>query len=138
MPTVAQSLPGAVGVNLAIYTGYRAAGIPGRVTAAPGLVTPPVIIICVVAGMLQAFKENRVVQAVLTGFRPAAAGLLCTACIPVLKISPRNSDAVLWYEHLRVAQSALFVVLFILIRRFKVHPVIYIAAAGAPGVVLGF
>jgi chromate transporter len=138
MLAVAQSSPGAVGVNLAIYTGYRAAGIPGCVTAALGLVAPSIIIICVVAGMLRAFKENRYVQAVFTGLRPAAAGLLCAACIPVLKISLWNSEAALWYEHLRIGQSALFVVLFVLIRRFRAHPVVYIAAAGIVGVVFGF
>jgi chromate transporter len=138
MLAVAQSSPGAVGVNLAIYTGYRAAGIPGCVTAALGLVTPSIIIICIVAGMLQAFKENRAVQAVFMGLRPAAAGLLCAACIPVLRISLWNSDAVLWYEHLRIGQSVLFVTLFMLIRRFKAHPVFYIAAAGILGVIFGF
>ncbi|MDR0718220.1 MAG: chromate transporter [Treponema sp.] len=138
MLAVAQSSPGAVGVNLAIYTGYHAAGIPGCVTAALGLVTPSIIIICIVAGMLQAFKENKNVQAVFTGLRPAAAGLLCAACIPVLKISLWNSDAVLWYEHLRIGQCALFVVLFILIRKFRAHPVVYIAAAGILGVIFKF
>ncbi|MDR1352307.1 MAG: chromate transporter, partial [Treponema sp.] len=72
MLAVAQSSPGAVGVNLAVYAGYRAAGIPGGAAAALGIVAPSVIIICVIAGMLQAFKENKVVQAVFTGLRPAA------------------------------------------------------------------
>jgi chromate transporter len=138
MLAVAQSSPGAVGVNLAIYAGYRAAGIPGGAAAALGIVAPSIIIICVIAGMLQAFKENKIVQAVFTGLRPAAAGLLCAACIPVLKISLWNSGAVLWYEHLRVMQSALFVVLFVLIRKFKAHPVFYIASAGILGVILKF
>jgi chromate transporter len=138
MLAVAQSSPGAVGVNLAIYTGYRAAGIPGCVTAALGLVTPSIIIICIVAGMLRAFKENKNVQAVFTGLRPAAAGLLCAACIPVLRISLWNSGAVLWYEHLRIGQSVLFVVLFMLIRKFRAHPVFYIAAAGIMGVIFKF
>jgi chromate transporter len=138
MLAVAQSSPGAVGVNLAVYTGYRAAGIPGCVTAALGLVTPSIIIICVVAGMLRAFKENKTVQAVFTGLRPAAAGLLCAACIPVLRVSLWNGDAPVWYERLRIGQSVLFVVVFVLVRKFKAHPVFYIAGAGVLGVVLGF
>jgi chromate transporter len=138
MLAVAQSSPGAVGVNLAVYTGYLAAGIPGCVTAALGLVTPSIIIICVVAGMLQAFKENKTVQAVFTGLRPAAAGLLCAACIPVLKVSLWNGEAAVWYERLRIGQSVLFVVVFVLVRRFRAHPVLYIAGAGVLGVILGF
>jgi chromate transporter len=138
MLAVAQSSPGAVGVNLAIYTGYRAAGIPGCVTAALGLVAPSIIIICVVAGMLQAFKENKVVQAVFTGLRPAAAGLLCAACIPILKVSLWNADAAVWYERLRIGQSVLFVVVFVFVRKFRAHPVFYITGAGVLGVILGF
>jgi chromate transporter len=138
MLAVAQSSPGAIGVNLAIYTGYRAAGIPGSVLAALGIVTPSVIIIVIVAGMLQAFKQSKTVQAVFTGLRPAAAGLLCAACIPALKVALWNSNAEIWYQYLRVPQLVLFAVIFVLIRKLKVHPVFYIAAAGALGIILKF
>jgi chromate transporter len=38
---------------------------------------------------------------------------------------------------IRWKEAALFAVLFLLILKFKKHPVIYIAAAGAAGMVLG-
>jgi chromate transporter len=138
MLAVAQSAPGAIGVNLSIYSGYRAAGIPGGVLAAVGLIAPAIIIIIIVAGMLRAFKESKNVQAVFTGLRPAAAGLLCAACIPALEVALWNSGAETWYRYLRLPQCVLFVVLFVLIRKLKTHPVFYIAAAGALGVVLKF
>jgi chromate transporter len=144
MLAVAQSSPGAIGVNLAVYAGFRAAGITGGVSAALGLVTPSVIIIILVARMLRAFKENTTVQAVFSGLRPAAAGLLTAAGVLAVKPSLYNAaakaaagEAAPWYQFIRWRECILFAVVFVLIRRFKGHPIIYIAAAGAAGVILG-
>jgi chromate transporter len=137
MVAVAQSTPGAIGVNIAVYAGFTCAGIPGGVIAALGLITPSIIIIIIIARMLRAFKESSVVQSVFSGLRPAAAGLLSAACFAAIKLSLYNSAAASWYEILRWRECILFAVLFILIYRFKRHPIIYIAAAGVVGVVLG-
>jgi chromate transporter len=138
MLAVAQSSPGAIGVNLGIYTGFRSAGIVGGIVAALGLITPSIIIIVIVAGMLKAFKENKYVQAVFQGLRPAAAGLLCAACIPALSTALWKGEAASWYQHIRVPELALFTVLFLLIRKIKIHPVFYIAGAGVVGILLKF
>jgi len=138
MLAVAQSSPGAIGVNLGLYAGFRAAGPLGAVVAGLGLVTPSIIIIVIVAGMLRAFKENKTVQAVFGGLRPAAAGLLCAACIPALRVALWRDEAEIWYQHFLLPQIALFAVLFLLIRKIKIHPVCYIVAAGIAGVVFGF
>ncbi|MDR1909726.1 MAG: chromate transporter [Spirochaetaceae bacterium] len=136
MLAVAQSLPGAIGVNLGIYTGFRCAGIPGAAAAALGLVLPSVIIIMIIAGMLRAFKDSPVVQAVFAGLRPAAAGLLCAAFLLVLRVSLWNAGADAWYRHFRLPECTLFIVLFLLTRKVKLHPFFWIAAAGIAGVVL--
>jgi chromate transporter len=87
--------------------------------------------------MLQAFKENQVVIAVFSGLRPAAGGLLCAAGFGALKRSLYQSAAPVWYESLRWRECLLFLVIFLLIFKFKKHPIIYIAVAGAAGMVLG-
>ncbi|MDR3335292.1 MAG: chromate transporter [Treponema sp.] len=134
---VAQSSPGAIGVNMAAYAGYRCAGIPGAFVAALGLISPSIIIIIIIARMLKAFRANTTVGAVFAGLRPAAAGLLAAAGFGALKLSLYNSAASVWYELLRWRECLLFVVLFLLIYHFKKHPIIYIAAAGVIGIVLG-
>jgi chromate transporter len=137
MVAVAQSTPGAIGVNIAVYSGFTCAGIGGGAIAALGLVTPSIIIIVIIARMFQAFKESAVVRSVFSGLRPAAAGLLSAACFAAIKRSLYNSAAVIWYESFRWRECILFVVLFLLIYRFKRHPIIYIAAAGVVGILLG-
>jgi chromate transporter len=135
MLAVAQSLPGAIGGNLAAYTGFQYAGIAGGLIAGLGLVTPSVITIIIVARILNAFKESKTVASLFAGFRRAGAGLLSAAALGALAISLVNRASVTWT--LRWRECILFAALFFLVYKFKKHPVVYIAIAGAAGVVLG-
>ncbi|MDR0389861.1 MAG: chromate transporter [Spirochaetaceae bacterium] len=137
MLAVAQSLPGAIGVNTSAYTGFRYMGITGALCAVLGLISPSIIIITIVARILTAFGENTVVKAVFSGLRPAAAGLLAAAGFGAIKLSLYKASAPHWYELLRWRECILFAVLFLAVYKFKKNPVIYIAAAGIAGVVLG-
>jgi chromate transporter len=133
----AQFSPGAIGVNMSLYTGFRCAGIAGGIVAALGLIFPSIIIIILAARMFARFKENRTVKAVFSGLRPAAAGLLAAVTYTLIRSSLLNPGASLWDGLLRRRECLLFVVLFLAIYRFKLHPAFYIAAAGAAGIILG-
>jgi chromate transporter len=137
MLAVAQSLPGAIGVNLSAYTGFRYAGIPGAFAAALGLVSPSIIIIVIVARLLGAIKQSKTMAALFAGFRPAGAGLLSAAAFAAIAVSLYVPGWQAWHEALRWREAILFAVLFFLICKFKKHPVLYIAAAGAAGIALG-
>ena len=62
MIAVSQSTPGPIGINMATYAGFNAAGILGGILATVGLVTPSVIIIIIVAHVLNKFKESQAEQ----------------------------------------------------------------------------
>jgi chromate transporter len=136
MLAVAQSSPGAVGVNLSSYTGVRYAGIPGAYMAALGLIAPSIIIIVIVAKTLNAFKENAVVKGFLAGFKPAATALISVAGLGAISLSLWNSAARSWLFFIRWKEALIFLLFFLLIFRFKKHPVFYIIAAAIVGVVL--
>ncbi|MDR1024555.1 MAG: chromate transporter [Treponema sp.] len=136
MLAVAQSLPGAIGVNLSAYTGFRFAGIPGALVAALGLISPSIVIIIVIARLLLTFKESRIVTTLFAGFRPAGAGLLSAAAFSTIAVSLYNPDWQLWYQALRPRELVLFALLFVLVVKFKKHPVFYIAIAALAGVLL--
>jgi chromate transporter len=133
---IGQSSPGAVGINMSAQTGFLWAGIPGACTAAVALAAPSIVIIIFVARMLKKFKENRIVAAVFSGFRPAAAGLLTAAGFSAWKLSLYNASAGVWYESLRLKEAALFAAFSFCIYKLKGHPIIYIAVAAALGVIL--
>jgi chromate transporter len=134
---IAQASPGAIGANMAALAGFRCAGISGAAAAMAGLVSPAIVIIVVIARMFAAFRANKTVVAVFRGFRPAAAGLLAAAGFGVWKLILVADASGPWYGRLRLKEAALFVVFFVLIRKFALHPVICIIAAGAVGVLLG-
>ncbi|MDR3160477.1 MAG: chromate transporter, partial [Spirochaetaceae bacterium] len=137
MVAISESTPGAIGVNMATYAGFQAAGITGAVIATLGLVAPSIVVILIVARILTAFKESPLVAAAFGGLRPAATGLIAAAGFGVIRLSLYNGAAAAWYGLVRWREGLLFLLLFLLIYRFKKHPVIYIAAAGAAGLVLG-
>ena len=47
MIAVSESTPGPIGVNMATYAGYTAAGVPGGIISTLGLVFPSLIIILI-------------------------------------------------------------------------------------------
>ena len=63
MISIAQSAPGLIAVNVAIFIGHRIAGIRGSIVATIGSVVPPFIIILLVAAVFTTFKDNAAVQA---------------------------------------------------------------------------
>jgi chromate transporter len=135
MIAVAESTPGAIGVNIATYTGFHCAGILGSAIATIGLVTPSIIIIILVAMALDKFKQSRVVKAIFSGLRPAATGLIAAAGFSVLKLSLYDEKAKAVADMLRWKELVLFIILFTLIWKFKKHPIIYIACAAGIGIV---
>ena len=137
---VSESTPGPMGVNMATYTGFTTAGIPGSLIAVIGLVTPSIIIIILVSNILDKFKTNKYVQYAMYGVRAASVALITVACLRVAQLAFLRMDL---YEQTK-AFADLFnplaigfgVVLFIVFKITKKHPIFYIVAAAVIGIVL--
>lgn len=87
MIAISESTPGPIGVNMATYAGYHAAGIPGAFVSTLALVTPAVIIIIIIARFLENFSENKTVKAIFYGIRPTVAALIGYAVFELIKIT---------------------------------------------------
>ena len=83
MLAISESTPGPIGVNMAVYTGFVTAGFWGSLCALIGLITPSILVILLIAVFLKAFRDNRYVQSVFYGLRPASAGLIAAAGLSV-------------------------------------------------------
>lgn len=141
MIAVSESTPGPMGVNMATYVGYSTLGIPGAVISTLGLIAPSVIIIILVAGIMKKFRESELVQKVFYGFRPASTALIAAAGLGVAKISLLNIDVYeksgdLW-QLFNYPRLILAVIIFIAIRKTRLHPIVFIFAAAVAGVVFG-
>ena len=76
MTAIAQSAPGALGVNIAIITGYRIRKLPGALICTLGAVLPPLIIISVISVCYHQFKDNAVIVLALQVMRAGVAAVI--------------------------------------------------------------
>lgn len=82
---LAQSAPGLLAVNMAIYTGYKLGGLKGSVVCAVGAVMPSFVIILLIAMMFTSFKDNPVVARIFQGVRPVAVALILVPAVNMAK-----------------------------------------------------
>ena len=139
MIAVAESTPGPIGINSAVYVGYNAAGIPGGLIASLGLVLPSFVIIIIIAKMLQRFRENTYVAAIFSVLRPAVAAMIAVAGLQVIKSVVFKADPAAGAglaQIIDIKSLILFVALLLVSFKTKFHPIVYIAFAAAVGIVL--
>jgi chromate transporter len=73
---VAQSAPGPIALNTAIFTGYKTKGVWGSIVAGLGMALPSFIAILLIVHFLTDFKEQPGVERVFKGIRPAVVALI--------------------------------------------------------------
>jgi len=138
MIAVAESTPGPIGVNTATYAGFRAAGVPGALTATFALVLPSFLVVLLVSRALNKYQENPLVQGAFRGLRPAATGLIAGAFWSVLTVALGDAEGI--FGLVSLPALLLFILLFALTnapRLKKLHPVAFVGLAALAGVALG-
>lgn len=83
MTAMAQSAPGILAINMAIFSGYKLCSYRGAVLAALGAVLPSFCIILLIALFFQDFRHNVWVEKIFAGIRPAVVALIA---VPVLRL----------------------------------------------------
>ena len=76
MAAIAQSTPGAIAVNIAVLVGYRISGIIGAIISCIGTVLPPLLILSIISFFYKAFRDNRVISAILKGMEAGVAATI--------------------------------------------------------------
>lgn len=142
MLAISESTPGAIGVNMSTYTGYMTGGILGAIIATLGLVAPSIIVIIIIAGFLKKFNENKYVKSAFYGLRPTSTALIAAAGFDVFKTSLFKLEAFAVSQNIidifNIKAIILFVVLFIAIKKIKLHPAFFILASGVVGILFNF
>lgn len=142
MIAVSESTPGPMGVNMATYVGFEAAGLPGAALATLGLITPSVIVIIIIAGFLQKFRQSKTVDGVFRGLRPASTALIAAAGLSVaLSVLVTVGGTAEHVFAVRWPAVILCAAVFVCMRYTplkKLHPVAFIAAAAVIGAIFRF
>lgn len=76
---IAQSLPGVLAINSAIYIGNKTKGLAGSIAAALGVILPAFVSIVIILLFLGQVEENPYVLGAFEGIKAASAALIAVA-----------------------------------------------------------
>ena len=117
-----QITPGPV-ILTATFIGYRVAGLLGACVASVAIFIPPGLLMLLLSGFLSRIKDSPVITAVFKGMRPAIIGMIFSAAYTVGK-----GAEVIW------PSAAIFLLVLILLVKFKVNVLYMIPLAGFAGI----
>jgi len=121
--TLAQSAPGAIAINTAVFVGYKMRGFKGVLMSVLGVVLPSFTLILLVALFFPSIRDNEIIMRVFKGLRPAVVALIAVSFMRLLQLKNFKWDVVL------IAIISAFVVSF-----FKISPIFVILTAGLGGI----
>lgn len=85
MYAIGQCTPGIIAVNTATYVGYKQTGFIGGIAATLGVISPSIVIICLVASILQNFIHLPAVVHALAGIRIVVCALMLNTVVSMAK-----------------------------------------------------
>ena len=83
--SIAEMTPGPLGLNCATFAGIQAAGIPGAIMANLGILTPSFTLGALVAVFFYRYKDNRMMEKLLAGIRPACLGMVLGVLLSIMQ-----------------------------------------------------
>lgn len=132
MIAIAEATPGPVGVNMATFAGYNAAGILGAIISTFSLVIPSLILVIFVVKILERFSNNKYLKEILANLKPIVIGLIVAIFLEifVVLLFRNNSMSI---KNLDYKFILIFTALLILIRKKDVNLIVYFILAGCLG-----
>lgn len=135
--TIAEMTPGPIAVNSATFVGIRVAGGLGAVVATFGCILPSCIIVSILSCIYFKYRNLSFLQSVLNSLRPAVVALIASAGLSILK-SVAFSAGKYDIAGLNVEEIVIFITAFIVLRRWKVNPILVMTVCGAANLLISF
>jgi len=85
-----QTFPGIVAVNFTSFVGHKLGGFPGALCAVSGMMTPAVICILLIAGLIQEAEGHILLKHALSGIRIAVAVMVLSVAIRLARTTIRT------------------------------------------------
>ncbi len=126
LTVIAQSSPGAIAVNESILVGYHMAGFLGAIITSLGAVLPPLIIISIISLFYKAFRDNYIVNIVMTGMTAGVAAVVCDVVITM-------GGAIIRQK--KILPICVLIGSFLAVRVFDINIIIVILFCGVLGAI---
>ncbi len=124
---LSQVTPGPLGVNASTYAGFKVGGFLGSVVATFANILPSFIIMLLVAIFLFKHRKNKFFEKFFSFLRPIFIGLIISAVVGMIL------DTKMFLDYKSVV---LFVLAFLLLLRFKLHPILLMIIFGIMGLLI--
>lgn len=136
MIAVSESTPGPLGLNMATYAGFQTLGNFGGLVSSIGLVTPSIIIICIIAEFFSRFNKHPKVQAAFKSIRAAVTAIIGAAVVGLCRVSLFTQTELGLRPEWKTC--LLCIVTFILLQNKslkKLHPFLWFVMGAAVGLI---
>jgi chromate transporter len=122
---IGQCTPGIIAVNTSTFIGHKVHGISGGIIATLGFITPSLVIIMIIAGILQNIFGYPIVENAFSGIRVCVCVLIASAVVKLWKKSVTDKISLL-----------IFAAVFIISCGGWVSSVVLILTAGVIGFIV--
>lgn len=134
--TIAEMTPGPIAVNSATFVGTQIAGPGGAIVATLGCILPSCIIVTLLAYIYTKYQKMSLLQGTLASLRPAVVAMIAKAGVTILISSFFINGAVeLVRENICIRMAVFFVAALVLLRRFKMNPILVMVLCGVANMV---
>ena len=135
--TIAEMTPGPIAINAATFVGTQIAGVLGAVIATLGCILPSCIVVTLLAYVYMKYRNMSLLQGTLASLRPAVVAMIAKAGITIL-ISAFFLDGTVTFIRQNICVSMIFFfgIALILLRKFKINPILAMVLCGVANVVL--
>lgn len=134
--TIAEMTPGPIAVNAATFVGTRVAGLTGAITATVSCILPSIVIVSLLALAYKKFKGASLLESVLSTLRPAVVALIAGAGLSILMLVLFGGERI-DFSSFNIVGLVLFVLAFVMIRKFKLNPILAMCLCGAANLIIG-
>lgn len=135
MFAISQSTPGPIGINMATFVGFKYGGIAGASLATFALVLPSLVIITILVYSLKKAGNNKYIEGIFLGCRPAAIGIIATVAYYVSAHSVFSYSGVQIWQYDSVIKFLLFAMTLVLAIRYSLHPILCIITGGVAALI---
>lgn len=127
--TISQMTPGPLAVNTSTFVGLQIGGIPGAAVATGGCILAGCVISLLLYRFLERNRQSVYIKEAFRGLKAASLGLILSAAAAIL--------ALVFFEKGKPGSGLPSIVLFFaalfLLKKYKIHPILLMLAAGAAG-----
>lgn len=135
--TIAEMTPGPISLNAATFVGNHVYGIPGAIVCTIACILPSFCICLFLSFLYYRFRSQKAMHILLESLRAAVIALITSAGLSILILSISKTNTFTANPaNLNPIELLIFLGSFLLLRKWKLSPILIIFGSGILGVLL--